>query len=179
MKIRKDSRKEDLHINIDAYEEEMMSYANEIIAYLMRSGVSPDQAQDVTQDVFVQILEANYSLPSSKLRAWMYRTAIRRYIDLYRRDKHYYDILKRDFFSQESLNAYDQEGYDMLDEAISQVNEKFRILLDLFYFQNFSIKEIAEITGKSQSNIKITLMRARRQLKQELQSKGYTHHEIK
>lgn len=67
----------------------------------------------------------------------------------------------------------------MLDEAISQVNEKFRILLDLFYFQNFSIKEIAEITGKSQSNIKITLMRARRQLKQELQSKGYTHHEIK
>lgn len=117
MKIRKDSRKEDLHINIDTYEEEMMSYANEIIAYLMKSGVSPDQAQDVTQDVFVQILEANYSLPSSKLRAWMYRTAIRRYIDLYRRDKHYYDILKRDFFSQESLNAYDQEGYDMLDEA--------------------------------------------------------------
>ncbi|MGT2745741.1 RNA polymerase sigma factor [Streptococcus penaeicida] len=166
-------------MNIDAYEKEIMAYANEIIAYLIKSGISPHLAQDVTQDVFIQILEANYNLPLSKHRAWMYRTAIRRYIDLYRRDKHYYDILKRDFFSQESLNPYDHEGYDFLYETLSQMPENFRILLDLYYFQNFSIKEIAEITGKSQSNIKITLMRARRQLKQELQLKGYTHHEIK
>ncbi|EGJ26735.1 RNA polymerase sigma factor [Streptococcus porcinus] len=156
-----------------------MDYAQEIITYLVNSGISPHRAQDVTQDVFLQMLECNYSIPLEKIRAWMYRTAIRRYIDLYRRDKRYYDLLQRDFFSQQAVTLYDLENYDDLYEAISQLSQKSRLLLDLYYFQGFSVKEIATITGYSQSNIKIRLMRTRHLLRKQLQMKGYSNDHLK
>ncbi|MGT2844762.1 RNA polymerase sigma factor [Streptococcus hongkongensis] len=159
-------------IILDKYEQELLAISHQIIAYLIKSGVKPSQAQDVVQDVFVQILELNLSLPLEKMRAWMYRTAIRRYIDSYRRDKHYYDILQKEFFTKDTLNTYDSDNYDDLYEAICRLKKKQQYLLDLYYFQNFSIKEISHITGQSQSAIKIQLMRSRKVLKKILEKKG-------
>ncbi|EFR43674.1 Sigma-70 region 2 [Streptococcus pseudoporcinus SPIN 20026] len=176
---RKRKCKEDILIELDAYEQELMAYSQEIIGYLVNSGVSPNQAQDVTQDVFLQMLECNYSIPLEKIRSWMYRTAIRRYIDLYRRDRHYHELLQKDFFSQQAVTAYDLGDYDDLYDAISQLDDKAQLLLDLYYFQGFSIKEIAAITGYSQSNIKIRLMRLRQLLKKQLQLKGYPNDHYK
>ncbi|HFZ9555151.1 TPA: RNA polymerase sigma factor, partial [Streptococcus agalactiae] len=46
-------------------------------------------------------------------------------------------------------------------------------LIDLYYFNDFSIKEISEITGQSQSTIKIRLMRARREVKKYLEKDNF------
>ncbi len=45
----------------------------------------------------MKILEAELVLPFEKLRAWLYRSAVRAYIDKYRRDKRYHEILQKEF----------------------------------------------------------------------------------
>ncbi|MGT2785011.1 RNA polymerase sigma factor [Streptococcus merionis] len=159
-------------IHLDDYEKELISWAHEIVGYLVKSGASPADAQDVTQDVFVKLLESEMVLPAGKLRAWMYRVAVRRYIDLYRRDKTYQDILKKEFFRKEDLLYYDQENGETLHQAISKLNKSQQLVLELYYFQGFSVKEISHILDISTSKVKIDLMRGREKLKHILEKEG-------
>ncbi len=42
-----------------------------------KSGASPTDSQDIAQDVLVKLLESDIVLPFEKLRAWLYRSAVR------------------------------------------------------------------------------------------------------
>lgn len=147
--------------------------AKEISFYLQKSGASPADSQDIAQDILVKILEADIVLPYDKLRAWLYRTAIRVYIDKYRRDKRYHEILQRDFFQQEQLAYFDQGDYDWVREELDHLSPIRRAVLDLHYFQGFSVGEIAQILGVSISKVKKDLERGRSQLKETLEKAGY------
>lgn len=155
-----------------------MEFAKEIVYYLRQSGVRQEEAEDVVQDVFVKMLESDFIIPAHKMRAWMYRTSIRKYIDKYRRDKHYMEILRKEFFPKNDTVAVENEGYDFLMEELNLLPNKEKILLDLYYFQGFSIAEIAGILGYSQSRVKVSLMRSRKKLKKALEKKGYHHGNI-
>lgn len=91
-------------IKLEPYEQELVVYSKDIIAYLKASGVPDQLARDISQDVFLKMLESNIILPPEKIRAWMYRVAVRKYIDHYRRDKTYLEILQRDFSIKKRLS---------------------------------------------------------------------------
>lgn len=156
----------------------MIAFAKEIVYYLQQSNVPKEQAEDVVQDVFVKMLETEAIIPAEKMKAWMYRVSIRKYIDKYRRDRHYMEILKRDFFKSGDLLAVENKSYSLLIEAVEELPPKEQVLLELYYFQGFSINEISEILHYSQSKIKVQLMRSRKKLKQLLKKKGYSNGDI-
>lgn len=59
----------------------------------------------------------------------------------------------------------------IVQEALARLSERDRLLLTLFYYQGFDIKETAVITGIKESNVKVSLSRARQKLRKELE--GY------
>lgn len=160
-------------MKLDAYSKQLIAWAKEIVAYLIASGVSPSDAEDVVQDVFIKLLEAEFVLPGHKIRAWMYRVSVRRYIDRYRRDKRYQEILQTHFFGQEDLVFFDQGDYDWVREEVKQLPATRQAVVDLYYFQGFSVGEIAHIIGASTSKVKMDLARGRSQLKETLEKAGY------
>ena len=164
-------------MKLDQYEKELVSIAEEIVYYLMRSGISKDDGMDVTQDVLVKMLESNFVLPREKIRSWMYRVAIRNYIDSYRRGKKYQEILQQEFF-REGLTSYDQELGSQLYDLLSELSSQFQTVLDLYYFQGFSVKEISHILGTSQSKVKIDLMRGRNKLKKIIKERGLSYEDL-
>ena len=164
-------------MKLDQYEKELVSIAEEIVYYLMRSGISKDDGMDVTQDVLVKMLESNFVLPREKIRSWMYRVVIRNYIDSYRRGKKYQEILQQEFFC-EGLTSYDQELGSQLYDLLSELPSQFQTVLDLHYFQGFSVKEISHILGNSQSKVKIDLMRGRNKLKKIIKERGLSYEDL-
>ncbi len=142
---------------------------------MQKSGAGPADSQDIAQDVLVKLLESDIVLSFEKLRAWLYRSAVRSYIDKYRRDKRYHEILQKEFFRREDLLVYDQEGYEELYQAVADLPEKYQQVIDLYYFQDMSIKEIAHILGAGQSWVKISLYRGRKLLAKNLKEKGYEY----
>ena len=164
-------------MKLDQYEKELVSIAEEIVYYLMQSGVSKDDSLDVTQDVLVKMLESNFVLPREKIRSWMYRVAIRNYIDSYRRGKKYQEIFQQEFF-REVLTSYDQELGSQLYDLLSELPNHFQTVLDLHYFQGFSVKEISHILGNSQSKVKIDLMRGRNKLKKIIKERGLSYEDL-
>ena len=167
-----------MSIKLDEYEKEVIGIAEEISYYLQKSGATFADSQDIAQDVLVKILEAELVLPFDKLRAWLYRSAVRVYIDKYRRDKCYYEILQKEFFRREDLLVYDQEGYEELYQAVADLPAKYQHVVDLYYFQDMSVKEIAHILGYSQSLVKINLYRGRKQLRKILEERGYDYEDF-
>ena len=67
----------------------------------------------------------------------------------------------------EELNFPDSES-SALFEAVLQLPEKQRTVIHLFYYEDYTIKEIAEILHVSESNVKVRLNRGRAALREEL-----------
>lgn len=64
--------------------------------------------------------------------------------------------------------VYDQDGYEELYQAVADLPAKYQHVIDLYYFQDMSVKEIAHILGYSQSLVKINLYRGRKLLAKKL-----------
>ena len=74
--------------------------------------------------------------------------------------------LLRDFGELEHLQVSEQQAY--IKEAIGRLPTTEGLLITLYYLDEKSIREIEEITGLSESNIKVKLFRARKVLEDQL-----------
>ena len=54
-------------------------------------------------------------------------------------------------------------------EAVMNLPEKYRIVVHLFYYEDYTVHEIADILKLSESNVKVRLSRGRALLKEKLQ----------
>lgn len=165
-------------MKLSGYESYLVDVAEEICFYLIKSGAKAEDAKDIAQDILVKILESDIILPADKMRAWLYRTAIRTYIDKYRRDKRYHEILQKAFFTEETWIKFDDKTYEPLYQCLLSLDQKYRLPLDLFYFQDLTVREIAELLHHSVSKVKINLMRGRKALRQKLEKEGYTYEDF-
>ena len=72
-----------------------------------------------------------------------------------------------------------KSGLDDLDmdqlllKEVAKLKEKYRIMVHLFYFEELSVKEIAEMTGMKESTVKSHLFRAREILKKNLKEEDF------
>ena len=143
-----------------------------------------EDAEDAAQVSFIKAFNNLHAFKGgSKYSTWLYtiayRTAISRSqikkVDTVNEDFHI-DIATDNSFPQlEALKSQEQEFY--VKKAIEELPEIDGVIISLFYLDESSIQEIVEITGLSESNVKVKLHRARKQLKVNLE--GLLHQETK
>ncbi len=125
-------------------------------------------SEEATQDVILKVLKhiEKYDY-SSSLKTWIYTIAKRTAIDYKRRIKYSLNIdevydMKSESSTSNMLDKMDERK--MIDALLTELKEDDRELVELYYLQELSNAEIAEITGLSLSNIKVKLFRARKLL---------------
>lgn len=74
----------------------------------------------------------------------------------------------------ESLTFQSAEISDLF-ETVMKLPEKYRVIIHLFYYEDYSVKEISDILKISESNVKVRLSRGRRLLKNALPSRWRRH----
>jgi RNA polymerase sigma factor (sigma-70 family) len=138
---------------------------------------SHEDAEEVAQDSFLKAYEKlNTFKGNAKFSTWLYTIVYRNAITKIRKkkvtttdiDDFVIDNYSEgdDFPQLEALKNEEQQKY--VREAIEKLSEKDALLITLFYMNDNSIEEIEQITGLSQSNIKVKLFRARKKLNLEL-----------
>jgi len=152
-------------VNLKEYENDVNDYAIEITKYLISRGSQLVDAEDAVQDTLVKILSLDIFIEPDKLRAFMYRTSIRTYI------KHYQKIIKN--LEKELETAAFLVESSPLPKIIEQLSPYYKELLNAYYYENCSTKQLAEYFECSLSKIKIDLYRARKKLKKQLEKAGY------
>lgn len=123
-------------------------------------------AEDVVQETFVQYYTTKKQFEDQQhLRAWLIRVAINKAKNLTR------TFWKRNKCSledyMETLTFEDTDSRNLFEEVM-KLPDKYRIIIHLFYYEDYSVKEIAEILKLSESNVKTRLSRGRTLLKNTL-----------
>lgn len=123
-------------------------------------------AEDILQDVFIQyhISQKQYE-NEEHIKAWLIRVTINKAKNItksfWRKNavplEEYMDTLRFETKEAESL------FYEVM-----KLPDKYRPVIHLFYYEDYTIAEIARILHISESNVKVRLNRARTKLKEAL-----------
>lgn len=125
-------------------------------------------AEDILQEVFFRYLRYQPELESSEHeRAWMIRTTLNLCKD-YFKNKWNSSTVGMDKVA-ESEKVYFKLPYMEEDDtlwAVLELKERYRRPLYLFYYEDYSIKEIAQILHLSENTVKTNLRRGRQAVKE-------------
>ena len=148
-------------------------YAQAVHTLVVRIVGSREDAEEVTQDVFVRVFEhlRLFNFKSS-FSTWLYRIAYNLAISFARHTRQtFYAIdesrLRRvsdDEVEQMETTADNEQQIEALARAIELLEAEERALITLFYYEERSVAECAEIMGQSENNIKVRLHRIRKKL---------------
>ena len=121
----------------------------------------------VVQDTFIQYYSLKKEFDNEQhIRAWLIRVAINKAKNMnrtfWRRNK----LSLEDYM--ETL-VFETPESEELFEAVMKLPGKYRIVIHLFYYEDYTVREIADILKLSESNVKVRLSRGRTLLREELQ----------
>lgn len=127
-------------------------------------------AEEVVQEAFINAFKGLKSFNrKSKFSTWFYRIVTNEAFKELKKQKketiafaEAYNYNEIDESSLLSLQEEEQTYH--VNEALKQLSPNESLVLRLFYLQEESIKDISEITGWSDSKIKVTLFRARKNM---------------
>jgi len=143
------------------------TYRDNLFAVAFNVCKNAEDAEDVVQDTFMQYYTLQKEFDSEQhIRAWLIRVAVNKAKNknrsFWRRNK----MSLEDYMETLSFETPESEN---LFETVMQLPDKFRTVIHLFYYEDYSVREISEILKLSESNVKVRLTRGRSLLREKLQ----------
>lgn len=130
-----------------------------------------EKAEDIMQEVFIKVLKKPPTLEEGKEKSWLLKVALNLCRDYWRSS-----WAKRVLLGTKALElAADEFSMDDRDEkaallqAINRLSPPYKEVILLFYYQNLSLKEIADVLGQPEGTVASKISRARSQLKKMLE----------
>lgn len=162
----------ELQDKIDCYSDMLFR-----IAYLRLK--NRQDAEDVVQEVFYQYIRKNGAFDSSEHeKAWLIKVTLngcrRVWRSAWNRHRGSPDDLAEEHeqaeFSCEGIeeSIVSLENNRILLEAVKSLPAKYRDVIHLFYYEELSVREIGEVTGRKESTVTSQLTRGREMLKKRL-----------
>ncbi|MBQ3163461.1 MAG: RNA polymerase sigma factor [Lachnospiraceae bacterium] len=139
-------------------------YQNNLFATAFSVCKNAQDAEDVVQDTFIQYHTSRKEFESEQhIRAWLLRVVINKAKNVNRTFWRQNKVTLEDYMETLSFETPESEN---LFETVMKLPEKYRIVIHLFYYEDYSVQEIANIMQITQSNVKVRLSRGRQLLKE-------------
>ena len=156
-------------MSIEEYNQAVELYSNQLYRFLLKSLKDREQAKDLVQESYEKLWISIGSVPLEKAKSFLFMVGYRKMIDLIRRDR-FVQMEEGErhepiFFEKEYNNLK-----EILDNALEKLSPIQKSLVILRDYEEYSYKEIAEITALSEAQVKVYLFRARKFLKEYLVS---------
>lgn len=150
-------------------------YSRRIFALIVRIVENREDAEEITQDVFLKVFKTLASFKAEcSFSTWIYRIAWNTAVSETRRKKDNFLPLEENLTSDDapesSLFSDDDDAekhhrqLELLDKALTQLPTDERAMILLFYKDEKTIEELAIITGLTEANVKVKLFRIRKRL---------------
>ena len=144
-------------------------YGNSVYRLAWSYTGSRQDAEDVTQTVFLKLLEGRARLEVGKEQAWLFQVTVNECRSLWRKlSRHRWEPL------EEAAGLAAPEERSVL-KLVMDLPAGDRAVLYLFYYEGYSTQEVGELLGLSQTAVTTRLQRARKKLKERLEQEGYSH----
>lgn len=149
-------------------EEMVRTYSDMIYGVAMRYVRNKTAAEDVYSDVFYRYFRKPREFRSEEHRkAWLLRVTVNAAKSYLMKQRYDTDVDDDMFESSLADTSWETTNDDVIAvrEALRQIGEKYREIIDLYYFNGLTVSEIARTLDKPVNTVKSELLRARQKLK--------------
>ena len=151
-------------MTVKEYNRSVDEFSDSVYRFIRGSLRDEDQANDIVQDTYEKLWINVTEIEFVVAKSWLFSTAYHRMIDVIRKDKRMTEMDA----SYENNLVY-ESGYsdlnEVLHEAIERLPEAQKNAVLLRDYEGYSYREIGEITGLSEAQVKINIYRGRLALK--------------
>lgn len=135
-------------------------YADMIYRIALHNMSNTADAEDIMQDVCIELLtKCPRQRDLEHLKAWLIRVTINKCNSLHRL------AWRRRRESLEDYTYLEAPEHHGIMEEIWQLPKDYRNIIYLYYYESYTIAEIAKILGKNPNTVSSYLQRARKKLK--------------
>lgn len=146
-----------------------VKYGDTVLRAAFSHTGSMSDAEDITQEVFLTLHSKPVEFRDDEhMKAWLLRATINRCRN-YHKSSWIKGRVDTDDSDPEMFSCdFDSDEKDLLDTVMS-LPEKYRTVIHLYYYEGYSIKEIAGILKKNENTVSSRLQRARMKMKIKLE----------
>lgn len=147
----------------EEYENTVNKYADMIFRIALNECKNKEDAEDVVQNTFLKLLQNKKAFASEEhQKHWLIRVTVNECHSLFtspwRQRTQSLDVLEYQL-------AGETPEHSDLFYAVMELPAKYRNIVYLYYYEEYSIREISEILKMKESTLQTRLMRARKMLK--------------
>lgn len=142
------------------YNTSVDEFADGVYRFILKNIKNVQFAQDIVQESFAKMWEKAGDIAYEKAKSYLFTTAYHTMIDFLRKERKNIDLEIRD----ESLGLTDGQYSDVkevLEEALEKLPAIQKSVLLLRDYEGYSYKEIGDITGLNEPQVKVYIYRAR------------------
>lgn len=148
------------------------TYGQPFFSLIVRMVNSEEDAEELTQDTFMKAFEHLSSFNGkSSFSTWIYRIAYNTALSFLRKKNVEQTVIDDNQWNRisdtqidDALNNESEEQIERLQQALIKLTAEERALVTLFYEEEHSIQELAQILNLNEGNIKVKLHRLRKKL---------------
>jgi RNA polymerase sigma factor (sigma-70 family) len=151
-------------MTVKEYNRSVEEYSDSVYRFIRSSLKDNERASDIVQDTFEKLWRNVTSIEFPVVKSWLFTTAYRTMIDIIRHENRMTSLEDSD-----DVNFIHETHYSDLNEvlhmALERIPENQKSMILLRDYEGYSYKEIGEITGASEAQVKINIYRGRLALK--------------
>lgn len=132
-----------------------------------------EEAEEIAQDTFIKAYEVLASFKGeAKFSTWLFKIAYHKSLDRIKKNKRSSTLELVENLAEDASMDFEnglaimlmEERKEIIKNCILKLPEIEAAIITLYYYDEQSVKEIAEITNLSQDNVKVKLHRSRKLL---------------
>lgn len=151
-------------MTVAEYNKSVDDYSDGVYRFILKNLKHEDRARDVVQDTYEKLWVKVNEVAAEKVRSYLFTTAYHTMIDVIRKEKRM-TVFEEEKHDRPVTTDYYTGLAQIMDEAATRLPDDQRSVIMLRDYEGYSYEEIAEITGLSESQVKVYIFRARMFLK--------------
>jgi RNA polymerase sigma-70 factor (ECF subfamily) len=151
-------------MTVKEYNRAVEDFADPVYRFIRGNIRDEHRANDIVQDSFEKLWMHVAEIEFAVVKSWLFTTAYHTMIDIIRKEKRIESlemIHNEDFWHESQYSDLNE----VLHRALERLPEVQRTSILLRDYEGYSYKEIGEITGMNESQVKINIYRGRMALK--------------
>jgi len=156
----------------EAFAELVRRHKRKVFGIAARFARNDHELDDICQEIFVKAYQKLKGFRGeSPFEHWVSRIAVHACYDFLRRTRHDRENISLDGIEIGTLdNVSARDAAEILQWAMVRLSAEERLVIALLELEEKSVRETAELTGWSESNVKVRAFRARQALKKILET---------
>lgn len=145
------------------YNASVDAHANSLFRFIFKNLRVREDAENIVQDTFETLWVNLQKVDAQKCKNWLFTTAYRKMIDSIRKNKKVVEMPEH--FEPDATHQSQPDLKDLVHAALSRLPEIQKTVILLRDYEGYDYKEIGEITGLNESQVKVYIFRGRQTMK--------------